>query len=238
MRSMTKAVVLIVCLVFALTVLSGCGSEAKKEMNSAVESATALLENGDKPYDPATKENLEKAIASAEDASDDEAYKAVTEEIGTATKAYEDSVKQLKQVTNPEESFLIERAKTVDTITDVEAATEETDVNKLMNKPGGYTSYIAMKSSMLDDAAADYYNSMSPVEAGNDGGAVIEAFATEEDAQNREQYLAGFDGQGMLSPGTHTVVGTLLVRTSSELTATQEKELEQNIIEALIRLEE
>lgn len=237
MKSIKTILLFAVCLVFAVAMMTGCGSEAKKAMDSAVESATTLLEKGDAPYDPATQENLEKAIASAEEAKDDDGYKAVTEEIGTATKAYEDSVKQLKQVTNPEESFLVERAKTVDTITDVEAATEETDVNKLMNKPGEYTSYIAMKSSMVDDEIG-YYSSMSPVEAGNDGGAVIEAFATAEDAQKRADYLAGFDGQGALSPGTHTVVGTLLVRTSSELTASQEKDLEQKIIEALIRLED
>jgi len=237
MKSIKIILVIAMCMIFAVAMLTGCGSEAKKAMDSAVESATTLLEKGDKPFDPETQKNLEQAIADAEEAEDDEGYETVTKEIETATKAYEDSVKQLKQVTNPEESFLIERAKTVDTITDVEAATEETDVNKLMNKPGGYTSYIAMKSSMVDDEIG-FYSSMGPVEAGNDGGAVIEAFATVEDAQKREEYLAGFDGQGMLSPGTHTVVGTLLVRTSSELTASQEKELEQKIIEALIRLED
>lgn len=235
MKNVKTIMILILCLVFATSMLTGCGSEAKKAMDTAVESATTLLENGDKPFDPATKDNLEKAIASADEAKDDDAYNAVTEEIEAATKAYEDSIKQLKQVTNPDESFLIERAKTVDTITDVEAATEETDINKLMNKPGEYTSYIAMKSSMVED---DYYDSMGPVEAGNDGGAVIEAFATVKDAENREQYLAGYDGQAMLSPGTHTVVGTLLVRTSSELTASQQKQLEKDIIEALIKLED
>lgn len=37
--------------------------------------------------------------------------------------------------------------------------------------------------------------------------------------------------------GTHTVIGTVLVRTSNELTATQQKELEQKVIDALTRLE-
>ena len=37
--------------------------------------------------------------------------------------------------------------------------------------------------------------------------------------------------------GTHTVIGTVLVRTSNKLMATQQKELEQKVIDALTRLE-
>ena len=215
--------------------MTSCASDAKKAMDAAVTSAKELLEQGEVPYDEATKENLETAIASAKEAKDDDAYTKVTEDISVAQKAYEDSVKQLKQITNPEESFLIERCKTVEGITDVEAATEDTDVNNIMNKPGGYTSYIAMRSDLITD---DYYSGMSPVEAGTDGGAVIEAFPTVEDAKAREEYLAGFDADGAFASGSHTVVGTLLVRTSNELKASQQKELEQKIIDALIKIED
>lgn len=92
MKNVKTIMILILCLVFATSMLTGCGSEAKKAMDTAVESATTLLENGDKPFDPATKDNLEKAIASADEAKDDDAYNAVTEEIEAATKAYEDSI--------------------------------------------------------------------------------------------------------------------------------------------------
>lgn len=234
MKSAKKVLAIVMCLMMVMSVLSACTSEAKKAMTKAVESANELLEKGEEPYDPATKEALEKAVAGAEGAKDDDAFIKVTEDIRTATKAYEDSVKQLKQVTNPEESFLVERCKTVDTITDVEAATEETDQNNLMNKSGGYTSYIAMKSDLVTD---EYYAGMDPVEAGTEGGAVIEAFPTKEDAEARETYLAGFDSAGALASGSHKVVGTLVVRTSNSLKASQQRELENNIIDALIRLE-
>ena len=235
MRSFKKAIAIVICMMMVMSVATACASDAKKAMNAAVDSANELLEKGDEPYDSATKKNLEAAVASAEEAKDDDAYTKVTDDIGAATKAYEDSVRQLKQVTNPEESFLVERCKAVDTVTDVEAATEETDENNMMNKPGGYTSYIAMKSDMVED---DYLSGMGPVEAGADGGAVIEAFPTKEDAEAREQYLAGFDSAGAMASGSHVVVGTLVVRTSNELKASQQKELEKNIIDALIRLED
>ena len=227
--------IMVFSIALVLLVLTGCGSEAEKAMDEAVTTANELLDNNkNKPLDPKTKTDLKRAVKNSEEADDDDAYKKATEEITAATKAFEDSVKQLKQVTKPKEEFLVERAKTVKTVTKVEAATEKTDGNKMLHKEGGYTSYIAMKSSMVKD---DFYNDQSAVEAGCDGGAVIEAFKTTKEAKKREEYLAGFDGNGMLDSGSHKVVGTLLVRTSNELTATQQKQLEKNIIEALTRLE-
>lgn len=68
-----------------------------------------------------TAQNLEEAVADAADAKNDDAYAKAAKNVKTAAKAYQNSVKQRKQVTNPKESFLIERAKTVNTVTNVEA---------------------------------------------------------------------------------------------------------------------
>ncbi len=233
-KSMRKALMLFACIIAVSFLMAGCGeSEAKKAMNKAVESANALLK--ETPYDASLKETLEKAVADAKEAKNDEAYKKVTDAINSTSKEYEKSVKAMKQVTAPEEAFLLERAKTVDTITDVEAATEDTDLNNKLNKEGSYYAYIAMKSSLVTDS---FYANKKPVEAGNAGGAVIEAFKTVEDAEKRNKYLSAFDGQGIMDPGTHTVAGTLVVRTSSKLKASQQKELEQKVIDALIKVEE
>ncbi len=208
-------------------------SEAKKAMDQAVESANKLL--GEKPYDESIKASLEKAISDAKKAKNDSDYKKSTDTLSSVSKEYEKSVRQCKQVTAPEEAFLIARAKTVDTITAVEAATEDTDVNNQLGKTGGYYAYIAMKSSLVTDS---YTANKGAVEAGTDGGAVIEAFKSEEDAKKREQYLSAFDGAGAFVSGSHKVVGTLLIRTSHKLKASQQKDLEQKVIDALIRLDE
>lgn len=84
----------------------------------------------------------------------------------------------------------------------------------------------------------DYYKKQSPVEAGCDGGAVIEAFKTSKEAKKREEYLAGFDGNGMFDSGSHKVIGTLLIRTSRNLTASEQKKLEKGIIDVITQLEE
>lgn len=235
-KSMKRVFAVVLCLVLSMTLLTACGSEEKKAMKNAVKEANVLIEKNEQVLDPATKDNLVKLVEGSKDAKDDDAYKKVADDITAASKAYEDSIKQLKQVTSPSQDFVLERVKTVDTVTDVEAATEENDQNKKLNKPGGYTAYIAMKSSMIKDETG-YYSKQSPVEAGNSGGGAVEVYANVEDAEKRNTYLSAFDGAGMLSPGGHKVVGTLVVRTSDNLTASQQKELEQNIINALTRLD-
>ncbi len=42
----------------------------------------------------------------------------------------------------------------------------------------------------------------------------------------------------MLNPGSHNVYGTLVIRTSDELTATQQKKLEKKVLKALTKLED
>ena len=74
------------------------------------------------------------------------------------------------------------------------------------------------------------------IDKGTDGGGAIEVYANVEDAESRDSYLAGFDG-GVLASGSHTVVGTCVVRTSDELAASKQKELEAAVIGALTKLE-
>ena len=74
------------------------------------------------------------------------------------------------------------------------------------------------------------------IDKGTDAGGAIEVYSTVEDAEKRRDYLATYDGT-IFANGTHTVIGTVLVRTSNELTASQQKELEQKVIEALTKLD-
>ena len=74
------------------------------------------------------------------------------------------------------------------------------------------------------------------IEAGTDGGGSVEVYKTAEEATKREEYLASFDGT-ITASGSHEVVGTCIVRTSDYLTATQQKELETAIIEALTKID-
>lgn len=115
------------------------------------------------------------------------------------------------------------------------AANEENDVNGMLHKAGGYTSAIFFTSDLVD-TAANYIEDGDSIEKGTDGGGCIEVFETEEDTQKRDTYLSAFDGGGMLCSGSHKVVGTVIIRTSNYLTATQQNDITTNIMNSLIAL--
>lgn len=57
------------------------------------------------------------------------------------------------------------------------------------------------------------------------------------DAKSRNDYPTTFDS-GILASGSHVVIGTLVVRTSDELAASQQEALESMLIEALTDLQQ
>lgn len=143
------------------------------------------------------------------------------------------SIEQLKQVTNPSEAFVIERIRSLPTVTGVQAVTEDNDPNGNLNKQGGYTATVYISSALVDQSAVF---GTDIVDKGTDGGGAVEVYPTTDDAIARDAYLAAFDS-GMLRSGSHVVLGTLVIRTSDLLTATQQQELENAIHEALIRVD-
>lgn len=160
-------------------------------------------------------------------------YTNLLQQIADSRKAYEDSVTQLKQVTVPTESFVINRIKAIEGITGISAVTEDNDPNKKLGKQGGYTAHIYFSHNLVNQA--DVIGN-SIIDKGTDCGGSIEVYNTVEEAEIRNSYLSTFDG-GMFASGSHKVVGTIVVRTSDELTASQQKELEAKLIYSLIELE-
>lgn len=162
-------------------------------------------------------------------------YANAIEGLRDALQLYQVSVQSLNQITAPADEFVIERLQGVDTITKIEAVTEDHDPNGQLNKQGGYIGCIYFRDNQIEpDSLYLEDGEEDVIEIGTEGGGSIEIFQTPEEAEARNQYLAGFDGAGFLSPGSHQVEGTLVVRTSDNLTATQQKELTEKIVAALI----
>ena len=122
--------------------------------------------------------------------------------------AYQNSVKQLAQITNPKYTFIEERLKEVDTIQEVQHATEEHDPNGLLNKQGGYTASIYFSDSQVTEPV--YGTDI--VDKGTEAGGCIEVYKTKDEAEKRNTYISAFDG-GQLNPGSHYVYGTIVIRT-------------------------
>lgn len=224
-------------------------------LNNTINESQALIDSKEKPFDettisaletaityarativeiPEAKGNAEEINAVVNDTLKKISYVEANETLTVSKNELERSIKIMKQVTNPSEAFIIERIKDIDTITGYAGVTEDNDPNGNLNKPGGYTSTVYFASSQIKEEVRAWLDG-TIIENGTAGGGAIEVYATEEDAKKREEYLATFDGSVMAS-GSHTIVGTVLVRTSDELTASQQKALEKQIIDNLTEL--
>lgn len=224
-------------------------------LDKIIASAQAILDSGEPAYDETTINDLTLAISDVRSAKRDiPELPEKTEEILSATDALsqpldysssissieekrtnlENSIKQIKQITNPSGDFIIQRLQGIDGISACQAVTENHDPNGMLNKQGGYTACIYFSSPLVDQDAV--YGS-DIVEKGTDCGGSIEVFATKDEAATRNDYLSSFDGSGILNPGSHIVAGTMIVRTSNYLTASQQTDLTNRIIEKLIELQ-
>ena len=233
--------------------------EKTDQLDGEIKKLQELVDNEDKPLDETTidaaKEALKNAGASkivigempkatkdilsrTKELSTPVDYSDELTALSTAYTNLENSKKQYKQVVNPSEEFVMQRILTVDDVADARAVTEDQDLNGNLHKAGGYTSTIYFESKTVNQSDVYVSGKYADVliDKGTDAGGAIEVYENVEDAEKRRDYLATYDGT-IFANGTHTVIGTVLVRTSNELTATQQKELEQKVIDALTRLE-
>ena len=223
-----------------------------EERDADVEAAQAVVDDERPALDETLKPALQTAISEAsaiefdapkasggveETNSATEELKKITytdqlQSLKDATKALSDSIKKYELVNAPEESYVIKCLKTVKDIDGIAASTEDHDPNGNLHKDGGYTAQVYFSCPLVDHS----YMDNDIIEAGTDGGGSVEVYKPAEEAKKREEYLAGFDGT-ITASGSHEVIGTCIVRTSDSLTATQQKELEAAIIEALTKIE-
>ena len=224
------------------------------ELNKEIENAQKSLDSNKQPLNEQTLTDLQIAISEAKETTrkTPDTPKKIEEveketmklkqpldyaneikNLKDKTEAVENSFKQLAQITNPTEDSIILKLQQLADIGEIASVTEENDPNGNLNKAGGYTATVYFSHKNVNKE--DIFGS-DLIDKGTDAGGSIEVYPTEEDAYRRNDYLSGFDGSA-LSSGSHTVIGTLVVRTSDKLTATQQKELEKDLIKVLTSLE-
>ena len=161
-------------------------------------------------------------------------YSTEIKHLNDKNQKYSTSVKQLKQITNPSNTFVESRLKEIDTISEVQSATEDNDPNQGLNKQGSCTAAVYFADNEVTNpvAGADL------VAKGTDAGGCVEVYKTAEDAKKRNDYLSAFDGlPTVINPGSHYVYGTVVIRVAASLTASQQNTLTQKIYEKLTQLE-
>ena len=196
-------------------------------LETAISNAKAIT--FDKPEVKGTKEEIDTLIQELKKTD----YQEELDNLKAAQENLDVSRQQYELVNAPNEAFVIERLERVENMGDIAAATEDNDPNGNLNKQGGYTAQIYFSTSLIDQSEFD---SDSVIDKGTDCGGSIEVYKTEKEALVRNEYLAAFDG-GIFASGSHTVVGTVLIRTSDKLTASQQQALETSIVASLTTLE-
>lgn len=114
-------------------------------------------------------------------------------------------------------SILANLQKQYPTVKQTYVYTESRDPNGNLGKAGYYT------------AGAEFYDTRTDTEPdgsafGTDSGGAIEVYANDSDAAKRVSYLQQFQG-GTLDPGAFKQVGRVVVRASSQYTASQQKQM-------------
>ena len=220
-----------------------------KTLKSEIAKAEKLVKSNQKPLDVKTLDNLKTAksdlrkipkVADKTEAIKKQTkslnqpidYSKATQSLADSSLAYTNSVKQLAQITNPRQSFVEERLKEIDTVTGIQSVTESNDPNGNLNKQGGYTASIYFTDNQVTEAV----EGADIVDKGTDAGGNIEVYKTSDEAKSRNTYLSAFDGQGILNPGSHYVYGTVVIRTSKHLTASQQTALTEKIYNKLIEI--
>lgn len=100
----------------------------------------------------------------------------------------------------------------------VEVYTEDSDPNRLMGRPGGYTSKLSFTDARVSE------DDGSGGEGDTSYGGGIEVFATEKAAKARRDYIAAFAENMPLVAEYTFAVGKVVLRVSHVLTPKQAEE--------------
>lgn len=141
----------------------------------------------------------------------------------------EESFDIQKSITNPTQEWVVEKLNKVDNISSISCATEDNDPNNKLGKAGGYTAQIYFSTPLLN--TQNLFGSKL-IDEGTDAGGSIEIYETMEDAESRNTYLSAFDGS-IFDSGKHILLGTMVVRVSSKLTASKQNSFTDEIISAI-----
>ena len=179
---------------------------------------------------PKTKEEIEEFIRTVSDSD----YSAEVTDLKETTNALQKSIKQYALVNAPSEAYVIKCLKKVKGVINISAVTEDNDPNGNLNKAHSYTAAVYFSHKYVNQKNI---SGKTVIEKGTDCGGCVEVYATEEDAKQRDEYLGAFDGT-ILASGSHIVIGTVVVRTSNEMKASQQKKVEKAVIAELTRVEE
>lgn len=103
--------------------------------------------------------------------------------------------------------------------------TEDTDLNKLLGRPGQYTSKVGFEDKRLEQVNANN-EFLTEEERNEPTGGSVEVFDNEKDMLSRKKYIESFSSSPMFSQYVYSK-GNALLRIDGKITPTQAKEYEE-----------
>ena len=221
-----------------------------KTLRTLIDECHELANSGEEPYDPGMKSDLEtsanvaitrirelpeipserKKIIAATKELEKISYESSITELSTKISEFKNAVKIKERITNPSEEYVLDVLKMVCGIRSCAAVTEENDPDGQLHKAVGCTSAVFFEYDEVDQTEVKGDTLLGKC---TDAGGLIEIYDTVENAEKRNDYLKESDGTGD-SSGSHTVLGTMVIRTSGQLTPMQQNELEYAIIQEFL----
>lgn len=139
----------------------------------------------------------------------------------------------------PTAESIVSAVQKVNTVSSACITNEDNDPNGKLGKPGTYFIKVTFRDSrstadnlMYDESLGSQREAKDTCEVGNDAGGSVEVFRTQDDAKRRGEELQSMAG-GFFDSGTSKVINTSVIRTSSEMKASEQKDLEAQLVTAL-----
>lgn len=145
---------------------------------------------------------------------------------------------QQAQIVAPSQDFVISRLGNVSGVIGIEAVTKDHDPNGGLSKKGGYISAVYFSHLWIATSHTFISSDPSIVGIGTVGGGCIETYATVEDAVARSVHLTLMKPNYGVDPGSHEILGTMVIRTSKYMPPAIQDITTQNIINSLMLVQQ
>lgn len=140
---------------------------------------------------------------------------------------------------SPTAEAIVSAVQKISTVSNVCITNENNDPNDKIGKPGTYFIKVTFRDSrstadnlVYDESLGEQRDAKDTCEIGNDAGGSIEVFRNQKDAKSREDELQARAG-GFFDSGTSKAISTSVIRTSSDLKASEQKDLESQLVTVL-----
>lgn len=157
---------------------------------------------------------------------DEESIFRYIEEISIQTDELMSLYKIADQITSPDEEWVKDRLGAIKAITGYMAVNNKNGPNNMLGKKEGYSACVYFTVKSIDDALS---NRKSIISRGTDGGGAVEVYPDIKSAENRCEYLSQFDGT-LIDSGSHILVGTMVIRTSYNLSDEEQIKLIDELV--------